>query len=403
MSGVVKWILGNKKLRKKAFQTVAKSAKKIAPIVQTVQATLGTYKISVMADNAVSVAGKAQEFIPSMQVMGKSFANSAKIFACFSSVATVAGIGMNVVVAYQGLQVLQLIEGHLKGMAASLAAQTALAAQKSFPQYVHDMIRERVTQTSQDPDSDHWFFVFHPDNDWYPGFYHLVEKKPIGPQFCGYTNQIDTAFVFMLAARRHIERKERRAREQGRPTRPIKLHLLIPAYQPILISEALRIPEEIGEFVMEGRTNSNKEFVWLNLPQDQRRYVQDIGHFDPPPQGLFNWALSTIGLAEAPLQLGEPRVLGTRQEVNEDQEDESGPEYDGNEEQEAAPRDHNRHRATPLHHQHRRHARAHRRGDPGEGRGRYQQNESTANSSSQRGRQHHRSTRSLSLDGAQYA
>jgi hypothetical protein len=80
------------------------------------------------------------------------------------------------------------------------------------------MIRERVTQTSLDPAFDHWFFVYHPNNDWYPGFYHILQREPIGPKFCGYTNQIDTAFVFMLAVRRRIKRKERRAQEKVVPS-----------------------------------------------------------------------------------------------------------------------------------------------------------------------------------------
>jgi hypothetical protein len=51
---------------------------------------------------------------------------------------------------------------------------------------------------------------------------------------------------------------------------------------------------------MEGRINSNREFVWINLPEDQRHYVQDIGQFLPPTQGWFDRAMSGIGLAETP-------------------------------------------------------------------------------------------------------
>ncbi|KAK3378910.1 hypothetical protein B0T24DRAFT_610298 [Lasiosphaeria ovina] len=91
------------------------------------------------------------------------------------------------------------------------------------------MIRERPGQTSDDAVSDHWFFLSHPDDDWYPKFYHLLEKQPVGPRFCGYTNHVDLSSFFMLAARRFIEERERRAREAGRHFRPVRLHLLIPA------------------------------------------------------------------------------------------------------------------------------------------------------------------------------
>jgi len=393
--GILKWMAKNKKIRKKAVQTATKYAKKAKPIVQTIQAGFGTYGIRMMMDNVSNVADnvndladRAKEFIPSMQVMGKSFADSAKIFTYFNSIATAAGIGANVVLAYQGIKVLRLIDVHLKDIATSVAAQTALIAQRDFPQYVYNMIRERVTQTSLDPNYDHWFFVYHPDNDWHPGFYHIVESEPIGPEFCGYTNQIDTAFVFMLAARQRIEKKERRAQEEGRSIRPTKLHLLIPAYQPILILEALEIPREIGDFTIEGRINSGREFVWLNLPEDQKHYVQDIGHFVPPTQGWLDWAMSRIGLAEPPPKLGNRRVLGTRQASTEGDGDDSDLANDSDETQEGIRHDQNRHYATPLHHQYRRHRGTRHRSKQGEERGR-RRRESTASSSRYAGREHH--------------
>ncbi|KAI0381424.1 hypothetical protein F5Y04DRAFT_81886 [Hypomontagnella monticulosa] len=362
MKDMIEWLAGaasDKKMRKHAIQTANKYAKKVKPLVQTIQAVAGTYGTPEMTENVKNMAGEvkklaseAMQFVPSMQVIGASFADSAKIFTYFSSIATAAGIATNVVQVYQGIQVLRLIDARLKDMATSLAAQTALIAQKDFPQYVHDMIRERVMQTSRDPIYEHWFFVYHPDNDWYPGFYHILESEPVGPEFCGYTKQIDTAFVFMLAARRRIRERERRAQEEGRPIRPTRLHLLIPAYQPILILEALQIPEEIGDFVMEGRINSNKEFVWLNLPEEQRHYVQDIGQFVPPSQGFFDILMSVIGLADIPPKLGERRILGARQGFIESGEEDRDVVEELNEKEAQQMQD--RHRDTPLESQPRR-------------------------------------------------
>jgi hypothetical protein len=387
------WITSNKRLRKKAFQTAIEYAVKATPIVQTIEAGLRSTKqfmgdASNVASDVNDIVSKAKEFIPSIQVIGGSMADSARIFVAFNVIATAAGIAANVVQTYQGIKVLQLIDARLKDMATSLAAQTALIAQKDFPPYVHDMIRERVTQTSLDPVCDHWFFVYHPDNDWYPGFYHLLEKEPIGPGFCGYTNQIDTAFVFMLAARRHIEKRERRAREEGRTVRPTRLHLLIPAYQPILILEALKIPPEIGDFVMEGRVNSNTHFVWLNLPEDQKCYVQDIGHFAPPNQGWFSWFMSGLGLTEKPPKLGERRVLGTKQGSTGAAEANAAVADANNEEEpegEESRTENKRHRATPLGHQYRK-RRGTRRGEHGEEKGRRRNGEPTAKDSRNGGR-----------------
>ncbi|KAI3333441.1 hypothetical protein F4824DRAFT_242439 [Ustulina deusta] len=357
---ILKWLVNNKEIKKKAIKAATKYAEEMKPIVQTVQTISSSYGLKKVMDNVNKVADNVNKFTPSMQVMVKSFADSAKIFTYFSSIATAAGIGANIILAYQGIQVLQLLEHHLKDMATSLAAQTALIAQQDFPRYVHDMIRERIIQTSLDSDCNHWFFVYHPDNDWYPGFFRIVQSEPIGPEFCGYTNQIDTAFAFMLAARARIRKNERQAFKKGRTINPTKLHLLIPAYQSLLILEALKIPEEIGDFVMEGRIHSNREFVWLNLPKGQRHYVQDIGHFDPPVQGWFDWAMSNIGLAETPPKLGEPRVLGTRQgsaisiEGLPDLPDDSDEEQGGV------------NNATPLQHQYTRGRRRHRRRGHGE-------------------------------------
>ncbi|KAJ4300813.1 hypothetical protein N0V90_002901 [Kalmusia sp. IMI 367209] len=313
----------------RSFKNVTKVAKQVPPLVKTVQAVEGilqagelVYNANETATNlndfipkASKIVDRIESFVPSMQVMGRSFCDTVRILTTFSTIANTVGIGANVVLTYQGVQALHLIAARLKDVSTSLAAQTALIAQKDFPQYVYDMVRERLGQTSDDPAYEHWFFVYHPDNDWYPKFYHLLEGKPLGPAFCGYTNQIDTAFSFMIAARRYVNERECKARKQGKTTRPVMLHLLIPAYQPIVIVEALQIPEEIGDFLMEGRVNSNKAFVWMNLPEEQRRYVLDIGHWVPPTPGWWERAMSTLGWAEEPLVLKEPRILGTSQQL----------------------------------------------------------------------------------------
>ncbi|KAF1972070.1 hypothetical protein BU23DRAFT_508760, partial [Bimuria novae-zelandiae CBS 107.79] len=313
----------------KTVKNVTKVAKQVSPLVKSVQAVEGIFSAGELVYNANETAQNLNEFIPkasnivdrieafvpTMQVMGRSFCDTIKLLSTFNTIATTVGIGANVVLTYQGVQALHLIAAHLKDMSTALAAQTALIAQKDFPQYVYEMVSERLGTTSNDPTHEHWFFVYHPDNDWYPRFYQLLEAKPLGPAFCGYTNQIDTAFSFMIAARQYINRdRDRRAQKQGRTSRPVMFHLLIPAYQPIIIVEALKIPEEVGEFVMEGRVNSNKPFVWMNLPGEQKNYVVDIGQWVPPTPGWWELTMSKLGWAEDPLVLKEPRVLGMSQQ-----------------------------------------------------------------------------------------
>ncbi|KKA27027.1 hypothetical protein TD95_004351 [Thielaviopsis punctulata] len=307
MASAALWqLLADKKLRRQAWETAVQLAD--SPLVKSIQAgdTVGTVRETIR---------EIQRFVPSMQVVGKSMCDNAHVFSYFNAAAMTAQIGSNMILTYQGVQALQLIAEKLEGISTTLAAQTALMAQKEFPQYVYAMIRERMGQTSSDPNFNHWFFVYHPDNDWYPTFYHLLEKDPLGPAFCGYTNQLDTCFLFMVAARRLAERRERHARKKGQKPVPVRIHLLIPAYQPILVAEALRIPEEIGDFVMEGRIHNNKQFVWFNLPQEQRHYCDSIGQWDPPSPGFFTWAWSRIGLGGVNQpKLGERRIIGTSQD-----------------------------------------------------------------------------------------
>ncbi|KAH8653778.1 hypothetical protein BX600DRAFT_527035 [Xylariales sp. PMI_506] len=194
-----------------------------------------------------------------MQIMGKSVCDSIKISTYFNVIATSIGIGANIVLAYQGVQALELIAEKLHDMSISLAAQTALRAQKDF------------------------------------------------------------ANLFLL----------------------LRLFKFL--------------PEDIGDFVMKGRINSNKEFVWFNLPSEQmRRYVVDIGHWIPPERGWWDWAKAKFGMAAGPPRLGHLRVLGTRQQENEDADEEDGegednPDDESNGDYRLAAGERNRHHATPLH------------------------------------------------------
>lgn len=364
----------SRKAGSKAVKTAVKISARAVPLVKTVEVGHGIFKAVQVAHNisdaserlgeflpkASLVADDLHEFIPSMQVMGRSLCDSVKIFASFNTIAMTVGIAANVVMTYQGVQALQLIAARLQDISATLAAQTALMAQEKFPGYSYKMLKQRLGETVDDPVCDHWFFLYHPDNDWYPEFYHLLETAPLGPRFCGYTNQIDTVFVFMLAARKRQTQKEKKAEKEGQPLRPVKFHLVIPAYQPILVAERLKIPEGIGDFVMEGRINSNKEFVWFDLPSEQRHYLLGIGQWVRPRQGWWDWAKSSVKLAEKLPPIKDRRVLGTGQKpkLGGDPLGDPSPASDSDNESEEKDITHhpperakNRHNATSLHQQ----------------------------------------------------
>ncbi|KAF4944393.1 hypothetical protein FSARC_14686 [Fusarium sarcochroum] len=310
-----------KAIRDKKLQTaaleVAASCASAAPIIKVIQAADKISKVGDVihhANNFVSSASEtikgAQAILPTMHIMGQSLADSSRLFTSFSIVAGTIGVGANIIQTYQGIQALNLIAVKLGDISGSLEAQAALTAQRDFPQYVHDMIRERLSQTSVDTEREHWFFLWHPDTDWYPKFFHLVEERPLSPRFCGYTNQLDTIFMFMLAARERITKREISKARKKQPCRPVQLHLIVPAYQTILIPERIQIPEEIGDFVIEGRINSNRPFVWLNLPEEQRYYTFDLGMWRPPPARIWDKAMEWMGMSEKPKISDTPRILG---------------------------------------------------------------------------------------------
>ncbi|RBR26830.1 uncharacterized protein FIESC28_00411 [Fusarium coffeatum] len=308
-------------VRDKRFQSaaleVASTCASASPVIKIVQAANKLAKVGDVVGHAndffsgaSQTVKTAQVILPQMHILGQSLVDSAKLFHQFSIVATTLSAGANIIQTYQGIQALNLIAAKLGNISDTLQAQAALTAQRDFPQYVFDMIRERLSQTSVDQDREHWFFLWHPDTDWYPKFFHLIEEKKLSPRFCGYTNQLDTVFMFMLAARERITKREMVKARRRQHCKPVQLHLIIPAYQTILIPDRIKIPEEIGDFVIEGRINSNRPFVWLNLPDDQQHFTFDVGMWSPPESSLFEKALEWMGLS-GKLQISDtPRVLG---------------------------------------------------------------------------------------------
>lgn len=337
VSSVLTFLSSNKTVRKKAIKTAYRHGDKLMPIVQSIQAAAsGAYMLNNTLNGAlngttpltlaqmregadltkktvgdmVAVATDVAREIgslvtPTMNFLTHSGVDSAMLFSSFGSIAAAGGIAFVAVKVLQGEAALERIAQSLDGIHAAQQAQVALTAQRDFPAHVHEMVHERVSQTSADPDMDHWFFVWHPDNDWHPGFFRKLEERPIGPAFCGYTHQLDTAFAFMRAARRRIAAKEAQARARGRGAarKPVRLHLLVPAYRHILILDPVRVPDDIGDFVMEGRIHDNRYLVVFNLPTDQvSRYTRDVGTYRPPPreQNIIEKVVEVVLGADAP-------------------------------------------------------------------------------------------------------
>jgi hypothetical protein len=290
----------------------AKKATELSSVVKIIQAAQDVLQVGEFAGKAMDIANAVHHFVPTMQVIVGSVCDEITFLTRFATLASTVGIGTNLLLVYQGNKASKLIAARLKDIGDTLEAQTVLMAQTMFPEYVYNMIKEGLDQTAGDQSCIHWFFVYHPDNDWSPNFHKIILEKPLSNRFCGYSHQLDTLFVFMRVSRERLREKEARARRRGEFTLPVKFHILIPAYQPVVITESLSFPKDLGDFVVEGKIHKSQELVWLNIPQEQKHHLRYVGNFEQPVGG-WEYVMQLLGLSKLPTK---PRILGTREFEN---------------------------------------------------------------------------------------
>ncbi|KAE8393529.1 hypothetical protein BDV23DRAFT_149350 [Aspergillus alliaceus] len=260
-------------------------------------------------NGALSGAKALDRYLPSMQVMCGSVSDNVAFAARFGAIASTVGIGVCIVSAYQGIQALKLIATHLKNISDEVKVLCTLKAMEVVPVMIHNFISEGLNKDFNDNKS-HWFFVYHPDTFWTPSFFELNAKHKLGSRFVGYTDQLDSLFIYLLALRKQIKKEEREALRQRKRRRPIKFHVLIPVHQLTVITEYLQFPDGLGDFVVEGKTYGNQELAWLNVPPWQEKFLDGIGNWEPPSPSAWDEVLDFVGWQEFP-RLGELRVLGT--------------------------------------------------------------------------------------------
>lgn len=256
-------------------------------VVKMIEAGQHLWKASQEVDNLPKAISVINEAIPIFQVMAHSICDRAKVVTSFSNIAATLGTVGNLVVTYQGVRALQLIASHLKDINDTLQAQTALMSIEKFPQAVYDLIEEALHNHQDTDEISHWFFVYHPDTIWTPGFHRLVMARGLHRRFCGHSSQLDAAVVFMLAARDYSERSARHAGKHGKQNRGIRLHLLIPAYQPVLIKDPVKFPDALGDFVVHGKIHNSTPLVWINIDADQENCLSGVGRWQPPSPKWF--------------------------------------------------------------------------------------------------------------------
>ncbi|KAE8385107.1 hypothetical protein BDV23DRAFT_176520 [Aspergillus alliaceus] len=247
-------------------------------------------KLNVTSDTVKKV-------IETIKIAANSFGDKAIYATAFTGTVGAVGIIANSIATYQGVGELRAIAGHLKSMSETQRAELALAGGAAFAENIYVMLKSKIEKSNNELD---WFFVFHPDTDW---TYHFEEKLRtkglLGRNFIGIVHDLDALVAFMSSVRdvyatRHPRRKQ-----------PF-FHLVIPAYEPIIVPTPLLVPEKLHPFRIEGDIHRGTYLVWMNLPGVDESAIQNIGLFQPP-RSIWDNIMLQVGLVQTP----PPRYLGS--------------------------------------------------------------------------------------------
>ncbi|RGP79321.1 hypothetical protein FLONG3_2550 [Fusarium longipes] len=133
-----------------------------------------------------------------------------------------------------------------------------------FGGYIYRFVQNEMAAfdgTRGDEDEvHHYFYVWHPNNDWYTAFEERQAENALGPNFGGYHHDLPTLYLRMRADRQALIETT----EFGRTA---VFHLVIPAYQPLVVDSAFKFAEELFPLMVTGTRHRGTDMVWLALDQ----------------------------------------------------------------------------------------------------------------------------------------
>ncbi|CEF75874.1 unnamed protein product [Fusarium graminearum] len=133
-----------------------------------------------------------------------------------------------------------------------------------FGSYVHRFVRNEMSafdDNGVDKGGNYqYFYVWHPDTDWYTAFEERQAEQPLGPSFGGYHHDLVTICLRMRADREALKATT----EHGITA---VLHLVIPAYQPLVVDTEFKFAEELFPLIVTGARHRGIDLVWLALDQ----------------------------------------------------------------------------------------------------------------------------------------
>lgn len=137
---------------------------------------------------------------------------------------------------------------------------------EKFPQHVHSYVRMMIDKHSAE-EVPHYFAVFHRGTQWHAAFHELDRANPLGPNYLGHRADLDELCAFLV--------------EEVRPQihSDSVLHILMPSTKPVAILEAVKFPEAMRPFFIDGeRGDEGSPFVWLCTPEQyDQEHLRHIG------------------------------------------------------------------------------------------------------------------------------
>nr|POE60984.1 hypothetical protein CFP56_64693 [Quercus suber] len=241
------------------------------------------------ATGAISAA--AEQLTPTLQVV-QTWARFIGVATSVVALTTTL-MGADAVSHFKKLAV--EMSKSLRSLCDAAEVSTNLHHEDKFPQWVLDFVSDQITKTvghddldainsqslfdhfhhpaAVEPDTDsqqqqakpaHYFFVYHPGNDWHAPFNSLLRNNPL-PGFVGATNNLDALGLFLLDFRKLVG-----------PT--AIMHVLLPSAHMYVIPDKITVAQEHLPLRVTGQTHrSGNPYVHASIVGLSDDCITDVG------------------------------------------------------------------------------------------------------------------------------
>ncbi|KAH6977672.1 hypothetical protein EDB80DRAFT_738273 [Ilyonectria destructans] len=147
------------------------------------------------------------------------------------------------------------VAGSLRGIELLLKSEHVRG--QHFPRHVHSYIRLLIETYTSDT-IPHYFTVFNHGDLWHPDFADIQRGDPLGPSYLGHKTDLDELCAFLAEE----------VRPQVGPE--AVLHVVMPSVGPLSLEEAIRFPEAMRPFKIDGQTgDGGTKLVYICAPEVQ--------------------------------------------------------------------------------------------------------------------------------------